>query len=52
MSLNGENHRAFFFIIAADLFVAMPLTVIKESLVWASGFANYAPSALTRSKSA
>jgi len=46
MSLNGDRHKVFFFIIAAGFFVAMPIETLKESLVWASGFANYAPSAL------
>lgn len=46
LSLAGENHRWLFFLAAAALFMVMPVSISNETLVWASGFANYTPSAL------
>lgn len=50
LSLNGarfySGSRAFYFIAAAALFFIMPASIFVQAEVWASGFANYIPSAL------
>lgn len=48
LSLNGSRggSRAFYFIAATALFFIMPSSIFVQAEVWASGFANYIPSAL------
>lgn len=45
LSCVGEGRRAFFFILSVFLFIAMPMSLFREVITWASGFANYMPSA-------
>lgn len=46
LSLTGEGRRGFYFILAAFLFIIMPMSLFREVIAWTSGFANYVPSAL------
>lgn len=42
----GRGNRLFFFLASAAAFFMMPLSMFSQSVIWASGFANYIPSAL------
>jgi len=45
ISARGEGGRGILFVLAAALFCLMPLELFSETSAWASGFANYIPSA-------
>lgn len=45
VSAFSEGSRGAFFLLAAALFFIMPLELFSETSAWASGFANYIPSA-------
>lgn len=46
LSRQEDGNRFLFFMVAAALVLAAPVSIINETLAWASGFANYTPSAL------
>lgn len=46
LAFAGDGKRWFFFIVGAFLFIIMPTSLFSEVVAWASGFANYMPSAL------
>jgi len=45
-SVNARGKRGLYFAVSAALIAIMPVIIISETFVWASGFANYVPSAL------
>lgn len=42
----GRGNRLFFFMAAVFAVFMMPVSMFAQSIIWASGFANYIPSAL------